>query len=155
MRFSVILVAMILASGPVFADAQGDALALINDARAKAGCAALTMQPQLQAAAKGHATAMAVKNFFSHTGKNGSKMVQRIKAAGYRGRKLAENIAAGQKTPQAAVQAWLDSPGHRRNMLDCDFSETGLAMVYQADDAPLAGNAYAMKYYWVQTFGQR
>jgi uncharacterized protein YkwD len=146
-------VVMMLAATPVWADAQGDALALVNKARA--GCAALVVNPQLQAAAERHATAMAQQNFFSHTGADGSKMQGRIQAQGYNGRKLAENIAAGQPTAQDVVAGWLKSAGHKRNMLDCDFTETGLALVDQPDDKPLAGNAAAYRYYWVQVFARR
>lgn len=151
MRF--LTVVMMLAATPVWAD--GDALALVNKARAVAGCGALVVNPQLQAAAEGHATAMAKQNFFSHTGANGSKMQGRIQAQGYSGRKLAENIAAGQPTAQDVVAGWLKSAGHKRNMLDCDFTETGLAWVDQPDDKPLAGKSAAYRYYWVQVFGRR
>lgn len=155
MRFSLTFVAIVVWAGPVFADVAQEALDLINKNRAQVGCAALVMTPKLLAAAQGHATAMAEQNFFSHTGKDGSKMGQRMKAQGYRGRKLAENIAAGQRSAGDAVAAWMSSAGHKRNILDCDFTETGLAMVYQADDQPLKGYSYPFQYYWVQTFGQR
>lgn len=149
----ILSVLLILAATPVWAD--GDALALVNKARAGAGCAALVVNPQLQAAAKGHAKAMAEQNFFSHTGADGSKMQGRIAAQGYNGRKLAENIAAGQPNAKSVVSGWLKSAGHKRNMLDCDFTETGLALVDQPNDKPLAGKAAAYRYYWVQVFGRR
>ncbi len=147
----VLALVLMLGATPVW----GDALALVNQARAAAGCGALVVNPQLQAAAEGHATAMAQQNFFGHTGADGSKMQGRIAAQGYKGRKLAENIAAGQPTAQDVVAGWLNSAGHKRNMLDCDFTETGLALVDQPDDKPLAGNAAAYRYYWVQVFGRR
>jgi len=153
MRFLTFVI--LLAAGPVWADAEGDALALVNQARAAVGCGALRVDPQLQAAAQGHATAMAKQNFFSHTDQDGSKMQDRIKAQGYKGRKLAENIAAGQPTAQKVIAVWLKSAGHKRNMLDCDFTDTGLALVVQGDDLPLAGQSYAYHSYWVQVFGRR
>jgi uncharacterized protein YkwD len=82
-------------------------------------------------------------------------MQDRIKAQGYKGRKLAENIAAGQPTAQKVIAVWLKSAGHKRNMLDCDFTDTGLALVVQGDDLPLAGQSYAYHSYWVQVFGRR
>lgn len=151
MRF--LSVVMLLAAGPVWADAERDALALVNQARV--GCGALKNDPQLQAAAEGHAKAMAEQDFFGHRGQDGSKMQDRIAAQGYRGRKLAENIAAGQPTAQKVVAVWLKSAGHQRNMLDCDFTDTGLALVVQGDDQPLAGQSYAYHSYWVQVFGRR
>ncbi len=144
-------VVLMLSATPVL----GDALALVNQARAGAGCGALVINPQLQAAAEGHAAAMAQQNFFGHTGADGSKMQGRIAAQGYNGRKLAENIAAGQPTAKDVVAGWLNSAGHKRNMLDCDFTETGLALVDQPDDKPLAGKVAAYRYYWVQVFGRR
>lgn len=149
MRFFAIV--LMLSATPVWSDA----LALVNKARTAAGCGALVVNPQLQAAAEGHARAMAQQNFFGHTGADGSKMQDRIAAQGYSGRKLAENIAAGQPTAKEVVAGWLKSPGHKRNMLDCDFTETGLALVDQPDDQPLAGKAAAYRYYWVQVFGRR
>ena len=74
-------------------------------------------------------------------------------AQGYTLSLAAENIAAGQKTPEKAVQAWLDSPGHRKNVLNCKFRETGIAMVYQPDDKPLKGQSMGLRFYWVQVFG--
>ena len=77
---------------------ETDALALINAARAKAGCAALAVNPKLQSAATGHAKAMARQNFFSHTGKNGSTAKSRTHAAGYGWSAIAQNSPAGQST---------------------------------------------------------
>lgn len=148
-------VLLFIGSGAVFASEEAKALSAINAARVQAGCAALEVNPKLQAAAKGHAKAMAEKNFFSHTGKNGSKLAGRAKAQGYRFTRLAENIAMGQATAAKVTETWLGSPDHRRNALNCALKETGIAMVYQADDAPLEGMKYPMKYYWVQVFGTR
>ena len=50
------------------------------------------------------------------------------------------------------MKDWLASAGHRKNILDCALSETGIAVVYQPDDKPLKGQKYAMKYYWVEVF---
>ena len=133
---------------------ENAALSLINTARAKAGCAALAVNPKLQSAAADHARAMARQNFFSHKGKNGSTAKSRINAAGYGWSAIAENIAAGQPSAKEVVSTWLASAGHKKNMLNCTYTETGLAVVYQADDAPLKGYQYPFKYYWVQTFGR-
>jgi uncharacterized protein YkwD len=147
------LIGLLLLSGPAFAGAAEDqVLALVNGARAKAGCRALQPNPQLTAAALGQARAMAQQNFFGHTGKTGSTLRSRVRAEGYRYRAAAENIAAGWADAQTVVKGWLGSKGHRKNMLTCRYSETGIAMVYQPEDAPLAGQTYAYKYYWVQVF---
>jgi uncharacterized protein YkwD len=95
---------------------------------------------------------MAQQNFFGHAGKDGSKFSSRIKRQGYSYRTAAENIAAGHRTAMQAVQGWLKSAGHRRNILNCRMTETGIAMVYQPDDRPIRGNPAPLRYYWVQVF---
>ena len=152
MRFVWVLMLGLMA-GPAAADLANEALVLINRERAAAGCPALKMQSQLLAAAEGHANAMATQNFFSHISKNGTKFNTRIRAQGYNG-KLAENIAAGYGSASKVVANWMSSAGHRRNILTCSFTETGLAVVYQADDQPIKGSPGALRYYWVQDFGR-
>ena len=137
----------------VAASTEQAVLEAINTVRAKAGCEPLKFNAKLMAAAKLHARNMAEKDFFGHTGKDGRGFAARIRNQGYKYRFAAENIAAGQPTVQRAVKAWLDSPGHRRNILNCKFRETGIAMVYQPDDRPLRGQSGSLRYYWVQEFG--
>jgi uncharacterized protein YkwD len=68
--------------------------------------------PRLQQAAQKHADDMAARDFFSHTGSDGSDVNSRVAAAGYEGEAVAENLLKGRVTPQVAVQAWLNSQGH-------------------------------------------
>ena len=148
---SVAALALALAP-PVAAGPADSVLSAVNAARAKAGCAPLRMNAKLSAAAKGHARAMAEQNFFAHTGKDGVRLPARIARQGYDYQSAAENIAAGQESAREVVQSWLQSKGHRRNMLDCQMTETGIAVVYQADDRPIDGSQYPLRYYWVQVF---
>ena len=143
---SGLLLALSLAP-PVAAGPAESVLTAINAARAKAGCGPLHVNGKLVAAAKSHARAMAEQNFFGHAGKDGSKFSSRIARQGYDYRTAAENIAAGQ-----VVASWLHSAGHRRNILNCRMTETGIAVVYQADDRPIRGNPAPLRYYWVQVF---
>lgn len=136
-------------------DVEEQVLEGVNAARAQAGCPALVMNARLAAAARGHAEAMATKNFFGHFEKKGDKLSHRMKAQGYRFRLVAENIAAGQKSAAEVVRVWMGSESHRKNILNCRLRETGIALVYQADDAPIKGSPYPMRYYWVQDFGVR
>lgn len=152
---SASLLALAFAVGsPAVAGPAESVLTAINAARAKAGCGALRINPKLAAAAKSHARAMAEQNFFAHAGKDGSRFSARIAGQGYSYRSAAENIAAGQETAGEVVSGWLQSAGHRRNILDCGMSETGIAVVYQADDRPLRGSRYPLRYYWVQVFAE-
>jgi uncharacterized protein YkwD len=151
-----LLVALMLglvAPSTATADPAQSVLASINAARAKAGCGPLKLNKALMAAAKQHASDMAEKNFFGHTGKDGRGFASRVRSQGYRYGLAAENIAAGQKTAERAVAVWLESPGHRRNILNCKFQDTGIAMVYQPDDRPIRGQSAPLRYYWVQLFG--
>ena len=148
---SGLLLAVVLAP-PVAAGPAESVLTAINAARAKAGCKPLHLDARLVAAAKAHARAMAEQNFFSHAGKDGSRFSSRIARQGYDYRTAAENIAAGQKSAGQVVSSWLKSSGHRRNILNCRMTDTGIAVVYQADDRPIRGNPAPLRYYWVQVF---
>lgn len=153
MKTQILATAMLLLTSPLVRAQEAEALAAINAHRAAQGCTALTVNAQLQAAAEQHARNMAEQDFFGHKGKDGSKFSHRLKAQGYRGLNMAENIAAGQKSGAAVVADWMGSSGHRTNILNCGYSETGIAHYHQPDDQPIAGNSRALKHYWVQTFG--
>ncbi len=146
------LLLMLAMAAPVSAGGAEAVLAAVNGVRAKAGCPALAMNASLVAAAKGHADAMAEQNFFAHAGKDDSRFSGRIRGQGYSYSAAAENIAAGQSSAAAVMQSWLGSAGHRRNILNCGFRDTGIAVVYQPDDQPLRGGRFALRYYWVQVF---
>lgn len=153
-RPEALLIALALGlAAPASADPVQSVLSGINAVRAKAGCGALTLNRQLMATAEAHARNMAEDDFFGHRDRSGKGFPARVRAQGYPLSLAAENIAAGQKTPEKAVQAWLDSPSHRKNVMNCKFRETGIAMVYQPDDKPLKGQSMGLRYYWVQVFG--
>jgi uncharacterized protein YkwD len=149
---SLLLLALAVA-GPARAATTAEAvLSAVNTVREKAGCEPLRLDARLTAAAEGHARAMAEQNFFGHVGKHGSRLETRIRKQGYDYREAAENIAAGQSSALQAVESWLNSAGHRRNILDCRMKDTGIAMGYQADDRPIRGFPVPLQYYWVQVF---
>lgn len=123
---------------------------LINIARAEAGCPPLTLNTQLSKAAQGHAADMARNDFFSHTGSDNSTFIDRIVAAGYQPwRQAAENVAAGYASPDVVVANWLNSPGHRANILNCTYEDTGVGYYYLAADR--GDTNY--NHYWTQDFG--
>jgi uncharacterized protein YkwD len=113
--------------------------ALTDTARAAHGCKPLKLNTKLNTAAQKHANDMAKYDYFSHTSRSGTTWSKRIKKAGF-AKPGGENIAYGFPTAVSVVQAWLASPGHRRNILDCNFKYIGVGY------AP-NGN------YWVQDFG--
>jgi uncharacterized protein YkwD len=123
-------------------------LTLVNQQRAAAGLNALRMQSNLQVAADRYCQYMASANFFAHDGPDGSTPKTRMEAAGYSGAVVwGENIAAGQPDPQSVMTAWMNSPGHRANILFPGFTEIGIG-IYQAQ-----GTRYGV--YWAQEFGSR
>jgi uncharacterized protein YkwD len=118
-------------------------LTRVNAERAKAGCKAVVLDARLTAAAAGHAQDMATNNYFSHTSRDGRTFVDRIEAQGYPVPR-SENIAAGQPTVPAVMDAWMASAGHRANILDCSAVAMGAASAN--------GGSYGI--YWVQDFGR-
>jgi uncharacterized protein YkwD len=113
-------------------------LELTNQERTKAGLQPLQTNAELSYAADKYAQKMSENNFFSHTGQDGSQPWDRAKAVGYEAQTMGENIAAGQKTPGEVVQAWMNSPGHRANILKSEYKDLGVGFE---------------KNYWVQDFG--
>ncbi|MFE0651992.1 CAP domain-containing protein [Streptomyces sp. NPDC059534] len=118
-------------------------IALVNAERAKAGCGALTANATLNKAAQGHSDDMAARDFFDHTNPDGAGPGERVTAAGYPWSTYGENIAMGQSTPEQVMESWMNSPGHRANILNCDFKEIGIGI--HTSGGP----------YWTQVFGAR
>lgn len=120
-------------------------IVLTNQHRQAAGCAPLKWNPQLAAAAQRHADDMSGRNYFSHVSPSGARFTTRIAKTGYRYRVAAENIAAGQQSPEEVVATWMASPAHRANILNCGLRDIGVGF------SSNAGSAYGS--YWVQNFG--
>jgi uncharacterized protein YkwD len=121
-------------------------LALANTARKDNGCnTPLKLNTKLNTAAQRHSDDMVAKNFFSHTGSDGSDPFERMTDAGYRFSGAAENIAAGGTTAAGAMDQWMNSPGHKANILNCGLVDLGVGFTKGVKD-DYAG-------YWVQDFG--
>ncbi|GAA3564759.1 hypothetical protein GCM10022419_051770 [Nonomuraea rosea] len=99
---------------------------LTNEARAKKGCRPLVHDAKLHLAAERHSADMAANNYFDHNSRDGRTFDKRIKAAGFSFRLAGENIAKGQPTAASVVKAWLNSPGHRANIMNCSFTHIGV-----------------------------
>ena len=123
-------------------------VALVNQERAEAGCQPLQVDSRLVSAATGHSADMAANDFFSHEGSDGSLPWDRMLAEGYSYSRAGENIAAGYPTPESAVNAWMNSQGHRNNILNCAFTETGVGYIYLADDH----GEVNYHHYWTHVF---
>jgi uncharacterized protein YkwD len=121
---------------------------LVNNERASRNLPRLIKNNFLTISAKSYANHLASNDFLSHTGKDGSTMVSRNTAAGYANYKfMAENIASGQTTPELVFQGWMNSQGHRENILNINAKEIGIGYTYNASSK--------YKHFWVQEFGAR
>ncbi|MFJ6619803.1 CAP domain-containing protein [Kitasatospora sp. NPDC091335] len=108
-------------------DAQ-EVVNLVNAERAKAGCGPVSAEPRLASAAQSHSDDMANRNYFDHASPEGEHADHRIEAAGYNWSTWGENIARGQKDPAAVMESWMNSPGHRANILNCSFKQLGVGV---------------------------
>jgi uncharacterized protein YkwD len=107
---------------------------------------ALAWSGALADAALRHSQDMASEHYFSHLARDGSAVGERALQSGYRWRRIGENIAVGQESPDEVVAAWLTSPGHCANIMQPAFTEMGAGYaVSHAHDEPRA--------YWTQVFG--
>lgn len=117
-------------------------LCLLNQERSKRGLKALARNPQLEKAAQNYTRAMVREGFFDHVGPGGSTLLSRVRRGtrylkGARRYALGENIAWGSSTyatPQETVQSWMESAGHRANILNRKFKHIGVGVVAGAPE---------------------
>lgn len=103
-------------------------LDLVNQERAGGGCDPLRANDLLQTAAQQHSDDMAARGFFDHVSPEGVGPDGRIEAAGYSWSTVGENIAAGHDSAESVMSEWMNSDGHRSNILDCSFTELGVGI---------------------------
>ena len=118
-------------------------LALTNEFRIANGKEPFANDGKLNAAAEDWSRSMASGDFFRHS------TPAQVEEQGYDWRAWGENIAAGYTTPEAVVNGWINSPGHRANMLSDNFEEMGVGYYYLANDT----GSLNYRHYWTQTFG--
>ena len=123
-----------------------EVIRLTNDARARNGLPALRTNARLMEAARLHAEQMAAAQRSDHTisGARYPTMQSRLEAVGYAYLQVAENVAWNQSSAQSVLNSWMDSNGHRANILDAGLTEMGAAMARSSRGEP----------YWVQVFGR-
>ena len=119
----------------------------VNTIRMARGLAPLRLTRELDQAAQSHSQDMADHNTLSHSGTDGSSPWERFRKVGYAMAYGGENIAAGAPgDPERIVNAWMASDGHRANILNGNYAETGAGYAY---------NASSDGAYWTQDFGSR
>lgn len=130
---------------------------LVNAERTDQGLAPLSQNSQLQQSAAGMAQRIVTEQFFAHETPDGKNLVDRIRPTGYIPRNgdwvVGENLAwgsGGLSTPQAIVNAWMNSPGHRANILAPDYKDIGLATAIGSPTKGQSGGAV-----YVNNFGAR
>jgi uncharacterized protein YkwD len=125
---------------------QDRVLQLVNGARAQAGLAPLANNAALTSAAQSYSALMASTGCFGHTCGPVPDFSQRVTQAGYTGwTTLGENVAAGAATADEVFNTWMNSPGHRANILNASYRDSGVGMA--------TGGPYGI--YWTQEFGAR
>ena len=118
---------------------EQEVIRLVNEQRVKNGLNPLTENWELSRVARYKSQDMVDNRYFSHTSPTYGSPFQMIRAFGISFRQAGENIAYGQRTPQAVVNAWMNSSGHRANILNASYTQIGVGYV-------AAGN------YWTQMF---
>lgn len=115
------------------ANVQDEVVASANQQRAAAGRAPMTVDSRLTSAAQSHANDLAQRQVLSHTGTGGTNAGKRIHTYGYGWTAWAENAAAGQTTPADVMGAWMNSAGHRANILNGSMVNIGVAAAVGAN----------------------
>lgn len=127
-------------------------LCLVNAERTSRGLAALKTDRSLERAALGHASDMVEHSYFSHSGRNGSQVADRVRATGYLRSAdwiIGENLAWGSGSmgaPSSIVGAWMRSSGHRDNILRGGYREIGLGVVAGNPASGSGGATYASEF---------
>jgi uncharacterized protein YkwD len=123
-------------------------LCILNVERARHGLLTLRLDKRLSRAAGEHARDMARRNYFSHDSLGGRSFLDRIRRTGYlRGARrwsVGENLgwgSGGSSAPGAIARMWMNSPGHRANILSASFREVGIGVVYGSPVGRAAGPA--------------
>lgn len=118
---------------------ETEVIRLVNEIRVQNGLKPLTANWELSRVARYKSQDMVDNRYFSHTSPTYGTPFQMIKAFGLSYRTAGENIAYGQRTPQAVVNAWMNSSGHRANILNSSYTQIGVGYV-------------ANGHYWTQMF---
>lgn len=127
---------------PSSTEYEDQVITLINKERTKRGLSALKKNWELSRVARYKSQDMADKNYFSHTSPTYGSPFTMMQNFGLRFSAAGENIAKGQQTPQAVVNAWMNSSGHRANILSSVYNQVGVGMAKNKNGVM----------YWTQMF---
>ena len=125
-----------------FSSYQQQVLELVNVERTKRGLSALTLDSKLSSVSTKKSQDMIDKNYFNHTSPTYGSPFDMMKKFGISYRTAGENIAKGQRTPQEVMNAWMNSSGHRANILNANFTKLGVGIAKDSNG----------RLYWTQMF---
>lgn len=130
-------------------------LALVNNARTSRGLRPVTFDSQLDQAAQGHTNDMAFNDWVNranlHIGSDGSSYAARVRASGYQFQTVVENVGVGQRTVVEIFREWMNSPGHRANLLNPNVRQIGLGHTFLPNDT----GRNNFERYWTLVLGTR
>ena len=122
--------------------AESEAFKLLNQTRAKYGRTSLSCDLKALTVARAHSQDMCTRNYFSHTNKQGQRPWDRLRAGGVQFSAAGENIAYGYATPQAVTNGWMNSSGHKKNILSTSWTRAAIGMIRCNGSTP----------YWTEVF---
>jgi len=124
---------------------QAEMLASLNSQRSANGLGALSLCGSLGRAAQAHSADQATRRTMSHTGGDGSTLRTRVERSGYLGwTGIAENVAAGYTSVPSVMNGWMNSAGHRANILNASYTHVGVGLAADSGSSQ----------YWTQNFGR-
>ncbi|MCO8273871.1 CAP domain-containing protein [Actinoplanes sp. TRM 88003] len=129
-------------SGGGSSDTVTEVIRLVNVERKAAGCGSLAGESRLHRAAQKHSELQADKDTMSHQLPGEASMGDRVAAEGYKWGGVAENVAAGYRTPADVMDGWMNSPGHKANILNCGYKHIGVGLAKSSKGTQ----------YWTQNF---
>jgi hypothetical protein len=144
MRISSLLASSaLLLAASVYGFSEETMLCLVNEERGRYGLRNLGIDDRLNYAAAEHSEYQARKNKMTHNGSGGSSPADRVDEAGYRWQSVAENVAYGYQDEEECMTNWMNSPGHRKNILGSSYTHFGCGVAYSRSNVP----------YYTQDFG--
>lgn len=127
---------------PSNSDYESRVVQLVNEERSRYGLNQLSMDAQICDVARTKSQDMALYNYFAHESPNYGSAGDMLRTFGVNWFAWGENIASGQRSPEEVVDAWMNSPGHRANILSSNFNKIGIGYVTDSNGTP----------FWTQMF---
>jgi uncharacterized protein YkwD len=129
-------------------------LVLMNEYRADEGLPPLTLEKRLTAAADDRMRHMEEEAYWSHTSPDGISPFTWVKVRAYQFHKVGENLANGFETARVLLESWMESPGHRANIMSADFEDVGISIIDGSTKGPATGKSIVVLFGKLQPAAQ-